>query len=329
MKAAIIGTTAWGTALGIMLSRKGIEVALWARTKDEADRLNTDRENTARLPGITFPENLSPTSSVEEALKGASLVILAVPSQEIRRNVRLVRGHIDADAPIVSAAKGLEKDTSKRMSQVLAEELDPSLLDKICAISGPNFSKEIAQGLPASTVVAAQNGTVAGRVKEIMNSPAFQVETSNDMVGVELAGALKNIVALGAGMMDALGYGDNAKAAFATRGLAEITRISVAAGANPATLTGLAGVGDLVATCSSTLSRNRTFGRELAKGRPAEEIRTTMTSVVEGIDTTSAALKLARELGVEVPITEQLYKVLFEGRDLAAAMERLIRGQGV
>ena len=329
MKAAIIGTTAWGTALGIMLARKGIQVALWARTKEEADRLNTDRDNTARLPGIAFPDNLSPTSSVEESLKGASLIILAVPSQEMRKNARLLRGHIDADVPVVSAAKGLEKDTSKRMSQVIAEELNPSIHDKICAISGPNFSKEIAQGLPASTVVAAQNGTVTARVREIMNSPTFQVETSNDMVGVELAGALKNVVALGAGMMDALGYGDNAKAAFATRGLAEITRLSVAAGANPATLTGLAGVGDLVATCSSLLSRNRTFGRELAKGRPAEEIRTTMTSVVEGIATTAATLKLAREFGVEVPITEQLYKVLFEGHDLTTAMEQLVRGQGV
>ncbi len=329
MKVAIIGTTAWGTALGIMLARRGIGVALWARTGEEADRLNAEKENTARLPGIPFPDNLSSTSSVAEALKGASLIILAVPSQEMRKNVRLLVGHIDGDVPIVSAAKGLEKDTSKRMSQVIAEELDPSLHDKICAISGPNFSKEIAQGLPAATVVAANNGTVTAWVQQIMDSPTFHVETSDDMVGVELAGALKNIVALGAGMMDALGYGDNAKAAFATRGLAEITRLSVAAGANPATLTGLAGVGDLVATCSSPLSRNRTFGRELAKGRPAEEIRTTMTSVVEGIATTAAALNLATELGVKVPITEQLYKVLFEGYDLTAAMEWLVRGQRV
>jgi len=329
MKVAIVGTTAWGTALGIMLARKGMDVALWARGEEEAETLNRDRENTARLPGITFPDTLAVTCRTGDALKGASLVIFAVPSQEMRRNVRLVSEHIDGDTPILSVAKGLERDSTKRMTQVIAEELGPSTGHRICAISGPNFSKEIAQGLPASTVIAARDGAVVGTVQQIMDSPTFKVEISNDLAGVELAGALKNIVALGAGMLDALGYGDNAKAAFVTRGFAEITRLAVAAGADPATFSGLAGVGDLVATCSSLLSRNRTFGRELASGRPVEEIKSSMTSVVEGITTAAAAVRLAADLGVEVPITAQLYRVLYEGLDLAEAMERLVGARRV
>jgi len=329
MKVSIIGTTAWGTALGVMLGRRRISVALWARTAEEAERLNTERENKLRLPGIPLPDSVRPTSSMDEALHDASLIILAVPSQQMRDNARLLRRCIDRDPPVVSAAKGLEKDTAKRMSQVIAEELGSAFHANICAISGPNFSREIARGLPAATVLAAGNGTVAGRVKEIMDSPGFQVETSADLIGVEMAGALKNIIALGAGMMDALGYGDNAKAAFATRGLAEITRLSVAAGADPATLSGLAGVGDLVATCSSPLSRNRTFGLELARGRPVEEIKATMTSVVEGIATTAAAVKLASELRVPIPITEKIYAILYQGYDLAAAVRQLVSGQRV
>lgn len=329
MKVAIVGTTAWGTALGLMLARAGIDVALWARTDEEAERLSTSRENAARLPGVRFPDRLGVTASIEAAMEGASLVILAVPSQQMRHNVSLLAAHVDHSVPVLSAAKGLERDTAKRMSQVIAEELGAAAHDRVCAISGPNFSKEIAQGLPAATVVAAHNGAVVGIVHDIMDSPIFRVEISSDMVGVEMAGALKNVIALGAGMMDAINYGDNAKAAFATRGLAEITRLSIAAGASPVTLSGLAGVGDLVATCSSRLSRNRTFGEELARGRPVDEIRSTMTSVVEGIDTTVAALKLAGELGVEMPIAERIYSVLFEGHDLVQAMDELIGRHGV
>ena len=329
MKVAIVGTTAWGTALGIMLARKGIDVVLWARSVEEAKRLNHDRENSARVPGIPFPDGLTATASMADALNGASLVVFAVPAQQMRNNVRLAKEHLGEGVPVLSVAKGLEKDTTRRMSEVIAEELGPAFHDRICAISGPNFSKEIAQGLPAATVLAAPDGVVTGTVHDIMSSPAFRVEISGDMAGVELAGALKNVVALGAGMLDALGYGDNAKAAFVSRGYIEITRLAVAAGADPSTLAGLAGVGDLVATCSSSLSRNRTFGRELARGRAPHEIQATMTSVVEGIATTAAALRLARDLGVATPIIEHLHRVLFEGIDLTDAMERLARGHGV
>ncbi len=328
MKVAIIGTTGWGTTLGIMLGRRDMEVALWARTREEAERLDRERENAQRLPGVRLPQNLSPTASIAEALQGASLVILAVPSQEMRANVRLLKEHVDESMPILSAAKGLELGTAKRMSQVIAEELGPAHRSNICVLSGPNLSREIVQGLPASTVVAAEDTSLAERVKRIMSSPTFQVYTSDDVVGVELGGALKNIIALGAGMADGLGYGNNAKAAYMAQGLTEITRLGVAAGASPITFIGLSCLGDLLATCSSPLSRNHTLGEGLAQGRSLEEIKASMGSVVEGVATTAAARQMARELGVEMPITEQIYRVLFEGESPARAMAELIGEQG-
>jgi glycerol-3-phosphate dehydrogenase (NAD(P)+) len=326
MKVAIIGTTSWGTTLGVILARRGIDVALWARTKEEAERLASDGENTVRLPGIPFPRSLSHTSAIEEALQDASLVILAVPSQEMRRNVRLMKAHIAEGVPILSASKGLETGSAKRMTQVIAEELDPEHGSKICVLSGPNLSKEIARGLPAATVIATHDDKVAERVSEIVHSPTFQVNYSEDVVGVELGGALKNIIALGAGMVDGLGYGDNAKAAYMACGLTEIAGLGTALGADPVTFLGLAGLGDLLATCASALSRNHTLGEGLARGCSMEEVMATLGSTVEGVPTTAAALKLARELGVAMPITERIYCVLFEGLDPAQAMAELIGG---
>jgi glycerol-3-phosphate dehydrogenase (NAD(P)+) len=324
MKVAIIGTTSWGTTLGVILSRRGIDVALWARTVEEAERLARDRENKARLPGIPFPGGLSATGVIEEALQGASLVILAVPSQQMRQNARIIKGHIAKGVPILSAAKGLEVDTTKRMTQVISEEIDPAYRHNICVLSGPNLSMEIVRGLPATTVIAAKDSDVAKRAQGIMASATFRVYTNDDVIGVELGGALKNIVALAAGLSDGLGYGDNAKAALVSRGLAEISRLGVAMKANPLTFAGLAGLGDLVATCSSPLSRNRFVGQELAKGRPLAEITASMTNVAEGISTTVAARRMAREYGVDMPITEQVYRVLFESVDVTTAMATLM-----
>jgi glycerol-3-phosphate dehydrogenase (NAD(P)+) len=307
MKVAIIGTTSWGTTLGVILSRRGIDVALWARTVEEAERLARDRENKARLPGIPFPGGLSATGVIEEALQGASLVILAVPSQQMRQNARIIKGHIAKGVPILSAAKGLEVDTTKRMTQVISEEIDPAYRHNICVLSGPNLSMEIVRGLPATTVIAAKDSDVAKRAQGIMASATFRVYTNDDVIGVELGGALKNIVALAAG-----------------RGLAEISRLGVAMKANPLTFAGLAGLGDLVATCSSPLSRNRFVGQELAKGRPLAEITASMTNVAEGISTTVAARRMAREYGVDMPITEQVYRVLFESVDVTTAMATLM-----
>jgi glycerol-3-phosphate dehydrogenase (NAD(P)+) len=324
MKVAIIGTTSWGTTLGVILSRRGIDVALWARTVEEAERLARDGENKTRLPGIPFPRGLSSTGAIEEALQGASLVVLAVPSQRMRQNVRIMKGHIAKGVPILSAAKGLEVDTTKRMTQVISEEIDPAYRHNICVLSGPNLSTEVVHGLPATTVIAAQDTAVAKRAQGIMASATFRVYTNDDVIGVELGGALKNIVALAAGLSDGLGYGDNAKAALVSRGLAEISRLGVAMGANPLTFAGLAGLGDLVATCSSPLSRNHFVGQELAQGRPLAEITASMINVAEGISTTVAARRMAREYGVDMPITEQVYRVLFEWLDVTEAMATLM-----
>jgi len=327
-KVTIIGTTTWGTTLAVMLGRGGMKVALWARTEEEAARLNGEKGNRTRLPGIPFPQSLRVTASIGEALDKSGMVMLAVPSQSMRHNARLVSGHLDSSMLVLSVTKGLEVDSAKRMSQVLSEELASGIHSNICVLSGPNLSGEIVRGLPATTVVAAFDISVAKRVQEVMASPMFRVYTNTDVVGVELGGVLKNIIALAAGMVDGLGYGDNTKAGLITRGLAEITRLGVAAGANPLTFAGLAGLGDLVATCSSPLSRNRFVGQELAKGRSLDEITSSMNEVAEGIDTTRAALKLAGELKVEMPIAEQVSRALFEGLDVRQAVAELM-GRGL
>jgi glycerol-3-phosphate dehydrogenase (NAD(P)+) len=314
-KVSVIGTTSWGTTLAILLAHNGSEVLLWARTQEEAVALESARENQRFLPGFSFPPGMHVTASVEEAITMSALVVLAVPSRSLRENVRGLLPYLDRPCIVLSATKGLEKASAKRMSQVLEEELPKVFHSRICVLSGPNLSREIAQGMPASTVVASQDEAVALRAQELFMSPTFRVYTNTDVIGVELGGALKNIIALGAGISDGLGYGDNGKAAFMTRGLVEITRLGVAAGANPITFAGLAGLGDLVATCSSPLSRNRYVGEQLAGGRGLEEILSSMKNVAEGVDTTVGALKLASKLNVEMPLTQAISSVLFQGVD--------------
>ena len=324
MKAAVIGTTSWGTTLAVILARKGIDVALLGMTAEEAKKLAAERENADRLPGVRFPPSLVPVGGIDEALRDASLVIIAVPSQDMRSNVKQVKGRIALKIPIVSGSKGFEVDSTKRMTEVIIDELGAKYKPYVCTLSGPNLSKEIAKGLPAASVVAAYDMKAAEAAQRILNSPSFQVYTSNDVVGVELGGALKNIVALGAGMVDGLGYGNNAKAAYMAHGLSEIAGLGVAMGANPLTFLGLSGLGDLLATCDSTLSRNHTMGEGLARGRSMKEMLESMGSTVEGIPTTAVALKLSKELGVDMPITERIYRVLYEGLNPAKAMAELI-----
>ncbi|MEE9520999.1 MAG: NAD(P)H-dependent glycerol-3-phosphate dehydrogenase [Dehalococcoidales bacterium] len=314
-KIAIIGTTTWGKTLGVVLAHKGLEVRLWARTPQEAAELRKAGPNSDLLPGATFPPQLSITSSLDEALAEVRAVILVVPSQTMRQNIKLVQGYLDESMIIVSAAKGLELGSCKRMSEVIAEEIDPRFHSNICVLSGPNLSREIIRDLPAATVVAAEDEAVAREAQELLTAPNFCVYTNGDVIGVELGGALKNIIALGAGMVDGLGYGDNAKAAFITRGVIEMAALGLTLGANPLTFAGLAGVGDVITTCASTLSRNHHVGAELTKGRSLKEITASMTGVVEGVNTTIAARELAQRLGVEMPITEKIYQVLFEGAD--------------
>ena len=326
-KIAIIGTTAWGTTLGVVLARKGLEVRLWARTEQEATELRSAGPNPALLPGITFPPRLSITSLLSEALADAKAVILAVPSQTMRQNIKLVAEHLNESMLVVSAAKGLEIGSNKRMSQVIAEEIDPRFWSNICVLSGPNLSREILHDLPAATVVAAESEAVAKIAQKLLATPNLCVYTNTDVIGVELGGALKNIIALGAGMADGLGYGDNAKAAFITRGLTEITALGVALGANPLTFSGLAGLGDLIATCASPLSRNHQVGVGLTQGRSLTEITDSMNGVAEGVSTTHVAWNLAQQMGLEMPITEKIYQVLYEGVDPRQAAAELMAAE--
>ena len=314
-RVSIVGTTTWGTTLGILLARKGIPVAILSRTPEEAADLTARREHPRFLPGVPFPDILTVSSDLDTLADYPDLVILAVPSDRFRDNVRSVKGHLASGSIVLSVTKGLELPDGKRMSQVLEEELPSAFHSRICALSGPNLAQEIVQGKPASTVVAGRDDDATACAQEILMSPSFRVYTSRDIIGVELGGTLKNIIALGAGIADGLSVGDSGKAALITRGLAEISRLGVAAGADSLTFAGLAGLGDIVATCASPLSRNRYVGEQLAQGRSWPEIRESMQNVAEGVNTTGAALEMASKLGVDMPIAQVTYRVLFE--DLA------------
>jgi glycerol-3-phosphate dehydrogenase (NAD(P)+) len=325
-KVAIVGTTSWGITLGILLANNETEVHLWARTEKEAASLRKNGPNRERFPDVTLPKNINITSHIGGAVNDAAAVILAVPSTTMRQNISVVESHLTKATILISAAKGLEAGTNKRMSQVIAEEVNPRFAGNICVLSGPNLAREIMHNLPAAAVVAADDLNTAKKAQRLLSCPSFCVFTNSDVIGVELAGALKNIIAIGAGVADGLGYGDNAKAAFVTRGLTEITALGMALGANPLTFSGLAGLGDVIATCASPLSRNHYVGVELAKGRPLGEIAEGMTEVAEGINTTMVAGNLAQQLGLEMPITEKIYQVLYEDADLSQAAAELMGG---
>ncbi len=327
-RVAVIGTTTWGMTLGIVLANKGLAVSLWARTEDEAEMLRHKGPDPHLMPDITFPSGLKVTSSLKEALARSSAVILAVPSQTMRQNIRLVRDHLNVSTLIISAAKGLEVGNNKRMSQVIAEEINPDLHANICVLSGPNLFKEVLKGLPASAVVAADDDAVARKAQKLLTAANFAVYINHDVIGVELGGALKNVIALGAGMVDGLGYGDNAKAAFITRGLTEMAALGVALGASPLTLSGLAGLGDLIATCASPLSRNHHVGVELAKGHKLDEIIPSMAGIAEGVSTTAAVWDVAQKLRLEMPITEKIYQVIYNDADASRVIAELLGAKG-
>jgi glycerol-3-phosphate dehydrogenase (NAD(P)+) len=327
-KIAIVGTTSWGITLGVVLAGKGLGVSLWARTEEEASRLREKGASSLGLPDITFPPHLSVTSSPRKALSRATAVILAVPSQSMRKNIRAVKDHLKEPMLIISAAKGLEIGSNKRMSQVIAEEIAPGFHANICVLSGPNLFREILKSLPASAVVAAEDNTVAKKAQKLLASPNLSIYTNNDVIGVELGGALKNVIALGAGMVDGMGYGDNAKAAFITRGLTEMAALSVALGASPLTLSGLSGLGDLIATCASPLSRNHYVGVELTKGHNLQQITASMTGVAEGVTTTAVVWSIARQLRLGMPITERIYQVLYNGADARQVITELLGARG-
>lgn len=326
-KVSVVGTTSWGITLAVILARKGLKVDLWARTEKEAFDLKSAGTESGIFTPSEVPSFLSITHDPQEALAESKAVILAIPSQTMRQNIQAIKTHLSKSMLIASAAKGLEIGTNRRMSQVIAEEVEPHLRRNICVLSGPNLAREILIGLPAATVVASEDPESSRMLQRLLTTPNLCVFTHNDVIGVELGGALKNIIALGAGMADGLGYGDNAKAAFMTRGLTEISALGVALGAHPLTFSGLAGLGDLITTCSSTLSRNHYMGVELTKGRSVEDITSSMDGVAEGVSTTKVAWKLAQTMGLEMPITEKIYRVLYKGLNPAEASAELMRAQ--
>ena len=323
-KIVVIGTTSWGTTLAILLANNGHDVTLLARSASEAQNLETSRQNARFLPELLFPHTMHVSDSIEYATDGAAMAIIAVPSNTLRDNVKALAPYLDKHTILLSATKGLEKSSSMRMSQVIEEELPKANLDNIAVLSGPNLAKEVAIRIPTSTVIGSKNLTVAQTIQAFLTSSSFRVYTNTDIIGVELGGALKNVIAIGAGISDGLGYGNNSKAAFITRGLAEITRLGKSAGADPLTFAGLAGLGDLVATCYSNLSRNRYVGHQLGEGYKLQDILSSMNNVAEGIDTTEAMMKLSGKLGISMPITEAIHSVVFNHMDPKQAVMQLM-----
>lgn len=313
--AAIIGDGAMGTVCAVMLAQNGCRVRLWSAFADAAERLAATRENRRFLPGVRLPDEVEVTGVDADALAGVGWALSAVPTQFMRGVWQRLRPHCPAGLAICSAAKGIEKGTLLRPTQILRDVLDASAEGRrtVAALSGPSIAPEVARGLPASVTVAAAEADFAERVQRLISRPYFRVYTSADVVGVEVAGATKNVIAIAAGILDGLSAGDNAKAALLTRGLAEITRLGVALGARAETFAGLAGVGDLVTTCISPVGRNRSFGEAVGRGRTMADALAVTDGVVEGVATTESVLALSRRVGVEMPITQAVHGVLFGG----------------
>ncbi|MBN1268812.1 MAG: NAD(P)-dependent glycerol-3-phosphate dehydrogenase [Kiritimatiellae bacterium] len=318
---AILGDGGWGTALALVLHQNGHGVRVWGPFPDYIAEIKRTRENRKFLPGVRLPAELLWTSEREEAIAGADAVVLAVPSRFFKSVVTSFAGILPKGALVVSVAKGLDQETHKRMSETAEAALGRG---PVAALSGPSHAEEVARGVPTAVVIACADHGVAEQLQQVFNGPAFRVYTSDDIVGVELGGALKNIIALAAGISDGIGFGDNTKAALITRGLAEIARLGCALGAHPATFAGLSGMGDLIVTCASRLSRNRAVGERLGRGEKMADILAGMEQVAEGVWTCGAARALAQEAGVEVPITAEVDAVLHEGKDPRAAVQALL-----
>jgi glycerol-3-phosphate dehydrogenase (NAD(P)+) len=310
-RVAVIGAGSWGTAFAGITAGNGVDTILWARREELAEAISLRHQNTDYLPGVELPPALAATHDLERALSGATVAVMGVPSHALRSIFKDVAGLLGGDVPVVSLVKGIEQESLKRMSEVLVEEADLSP-ERIAVLSGPNLAKEIVQRQPSATVVACADEDRATELQDVFMAPHFRVYTNNDVVGCELGGAMKNVIAIAAGIADGMGFGDNAKASLITRGLAEIARLGVRLGGDPLTFSGLAGMGDLVATCISPLSRNRTVGEQLGKGRKLDDVIAEMHMVAEGVKTSRPLCALAEKAGVEVPIAEHVVRVLYE-----------------
>ncbi len=325
MDIGVVGAGSWGTALADLLARIGHRVTLWAYEADLVERMRETKENDLFLPDISLHEELEFTNSLAEVVKGRELILLVPPSQLMRRVLRELLPHFEDGRVLVSASKGIENESLMTMSQVISEELQKAGRKADMAfLSGPSFAREVAKGLPTAVVAAAADEAVAGLVQKVFSGERFRVYTNSDVIGIEFGGSLKNVMALAAGIADGLGFGSNTRAALITRGLSEMTRLGVAAGARRDTFAGLAGMGDLVLTCTGDLSRNRSVGLELGRGKSLPEILAGMNMVAEGVKTTISTFQLAAKLGVSAPITEQVYKILEEGKDPHQAVSDLL-----
>ncbi|HEX9854997.1 MAG TPA: NAD(P)H-dependent glycerol-3-phosphate dehydrogenase [Acidimicrobiia bacterium] len=323
MHVTVVGAGSWGTAVAAMVSARA-PVTLWARRRDLADAINTERRNPAYLPDLALPDPIAATDSLEEAVAQADVLVLGVPSHGMREVLSSAAAGVRSDVPIISLAKGIEHGTLMRMTEVISDVLPEHPVETIGVLTGPNLAREIVEGQPAASVIAMEAEGVAHELRGLFMSPTFRVYTNTDVIGSESAGAVKNVMAIAAGMAHGLGFGDNSTATLITRALAELTRLGVAMGGRPITFSGLAGMGDLIATCVSTRSRNHQVGFGLGMGRSLDEVTAEMKMVAEGVKSTEGVLALAARHGVEMPIAEQVGRVLYEGATPTEALTSLM-----
>ncbi|MGP4071952.1 NAD(P)H-dependent glycerol-3-phosphate dehydrogenase [Piscibacillus sp. B03] len=321
---AVIGAGSWGTALALVLAHNGHDVRVWSHRQEQVDEINTHHVNSKYLPDVELPSNLVADADMKDAVDGAKAILLVVPTKAIREVCRQLRPFSTNDQTIIHASKGIEPETHKRISEMIVDELGDNVQDRLVVLSGPSHAEEVALKQPTTVTVSSYNMNSAEIAQDLFMNENFRVYTNDDVVGVEIGGALKNIIALGAGISDGLGYGDNAKAALITRGLAEIARLGSKLDANPLTFAGLTGVGDLIVTCTSQHSRNWRAGNMLGKGYVLQDVLDQMGMVVEGVRTTKAAYQLAQKLEIPMPITEGLYELLFDEKDPKQVVDNLM-----
>lgn len=324
-KAGIMGAGSWGTALALLLYKNGHEVTLWSIDRKEVETLKKEREHKSKLPGVKIPEDMCITDCIEEAVSGKDFVVLAVPSPFTRSTARNMKAYVSDKQKIVNVAKGIEEATLKTLSEQIEEELP---MADVAVLSGPSHAEEVGRGLPTTCVVGARTKETAEYLQKMFMNETFRVYTSPDILGIEIGGSLKNVIALAAGIADGLGYGDNTKAALITRGIAEIGRLGIQMGGKMESFTGLTGIGDLIVTCASVHSRNRKAGYLIGQGKTMQEAMNEVQMVVEGVYSAKAAMKLAEKYKVSMPIIEQVNQVLFDGKDPAKAVHELMMRDG-
>jgi glycerol-3-phosphate dehydrogenase (NAD(P)+) len=321
MNIGIIGAGSWGTAISIVLASKDYDIKIWDRDSELIADMRLRGENKKYLPGVIMPNNITPVDTIDECVNARDVIVMAVPSHAVRNVCEAIKKLINRELVIVNLAKGIENGSHKRISEVI-EEFYPN--NRIAVLSGPSHAEEVSKDIPTTVVASAKTKETAEFVQDVFSTPKFRIYTNPDMIGVELGGAVKNIIALAAGITDGLGYGDNTKAALMTRGITEITRLGVALGAQPLTFAGLSGIGDLIVTCTSMHSRNRRAGILIGQGKSIDEAIKEVKMVVEGINTTKSTYELSKKIGIEMPITNELYLTLFEGKDPRTAVNDLM-----